>query len=729
MLSKTSGKIFRCLSSVAIVLLSSFFLTAAQAQAAEASARHYTEKAFILEGERQPFHIELSNPTSSDFRTLRVTISFSTDVDVRGLDKTCSKWKPSGVTEAICIIPVFKAGSVKQLSYYIEGDTDLRPGFEVSVAITSLDGTISINSQDSETEGLADNSRFIEGATLNISVARDILRDSDADGVSDVGERVVGTDPSNPNSVSRDNAIIDVAVLLSEETGDYYNGKFGGRVENLIASTNQFYRENNIGITLRLVAMGRVDYSGSSIDQAFTNFTGGQDAAFTELGSIIEGTGADVVVFAHTMFTNADSTCGIGLGNSAAVQGDFYRELYNDRMLSVIDVSRNCISRRNIAVELAFNMGVVLTREDSPEGGTFSFSSGYIQDQSFSTSVANSFRDGSSENTRLNLLSSPERLCLGQPCGVDRGSLAEGADAVFSLNATRHVIADLAPTVKPITAEDNQPKITINEKNSGALEVLQYPNKSTALVGDWVPYQVEARNTSGSVLHNLEFRFRSSSQAELLRTTDSQCAILVAEGEELVTGSPNEFEGRGDIVCYVRTLNPGEVAGFNYSTKIESSVDFLGQQLHLQSAFVNNIFMLESRVCIPVLENRVDLDEFGCSFFGGNVNDETNSQNLISNIDLSLGPIVNEAILTVPFVRLFDDGLISAQFRIIQGAARAFELIDMNFLEPQLNPVTASEFSSDEILTIPNVTIDGQLSTLVMRYVEGSEPPLFVEQI
>lgn len=724
------GKIFRCLSSVAIVLSSSCFITTAQSQAAEASARHYTEKPFILEGERQPFYIELSNPTASDFRILRVTISFSVDVDVRGLDKSCSKWKPSGITEVICIIPLFKAGSVKQLSYYIKGDTDLRPGFQVSAAITSLDGSISVSAQDSETEGIVDNSRFIEGATLDISVARDILRDTDADGISDVSERILATDPSNPSSVSRRNAIIDVAVLLSKETDDYYSDKFGGRVEYLIATTNQFYRENNVGITLRLVAMGRIDYSGSSISQASSDFTGGDNSTFSELDSIIAGTGADVVIFAHPMLSGAGSTCGIGLSNAQAVQGDFYPELYSNRMLSVIDVSRNCISLNNLATVLAFNMGVVSARRESPEGGTFSFSSGYIQDQSFSTSIPSNFVGGSSENTKLNLLSSPKRLCLGRPCGIDRGNLAEGADVVFSLNATRHVIADLTPSIKALTAEDSQPKVTIHGGNLNALEVVQYPNKNAGLVGDWVSYQVEARNTSNTELHNLEFRFRTGPEAELLRTKDNQCAILVAEGEELIAGSSNEVEGRGDIVCYVRTLNPGQAAGFNYSSKIESTIELRGQANYLQTAFVNNMFMREAQTCIPVFENLISFGGFNnCDTLISVVNDAVDSQNVLNNIDLSLGPVVSEPILTVPFIRLFDGGLISAQFRIIQGAARTFELIDMNFLEPQLNPVIASEFSSDEMLTILNVAIDGRLSTLVMKYIEGTAPPLFIEQI
>lgn len=717
---------------ISLIMISSgaYLSVFAKATAAEASARHYTEKPFILEGERQPFYIELSNPTSADFRVVRVTVSFSANVDVRGLDSSCSKWLPSGLTEVICIIPQFKAGSVRQLSYDVVGDTDLRPRFEASVVISSLDGSIPVRSQESESVGLSDNSRFIEGAKLEISVARDILKDSDADGISDVSERILATDPSRPNSVSRQNAVIDVAILFSEDTDDYYNGKFGGRAEYLIAATNQFYRDNGVGITLRLVAMGSVDYSGTSIDQASTDFTGGENSAFSNLDSIIDGTGADVLVFAHPMFRSGDSACGIGLTNAEAVQGDFYRELYRDRMLSVIDVSRNCGALSNLAGLLAFNMGVVTNRIESPDGGTFSFSSGYVQDESFATREAGQLGQFSSELVRLNKLSSPERLCLGQPCGIDRNNLSQGADSVFSLNATRHIVADLSPTVMPVSEEVSEPKITIDEQNLSALEVVQYPSATRAMVGDWVSYQVEARNTSSTVLHNLEFRFNDSAVGELLRTNDGQCAILAAKDEEVTMGLANTFEGRGEIVCYVRTLNPGQAAGFNYSAQIENTISLLGDIAYLKTAFVNNFFKPESQACTAVTENLTDaFDVTTCELLKGFADDIAILQNPLNRIDLTLSPVINESILTVPFIRLFDGGLISAQFKIIQGAARVFRLTDMGFLEPRLNPMTVSEFSSDEMLTIPNFTIDGQQSTLVLKYVEGSVPPLFIEQI
>ncbi|MBL4582523.1 MAG: hypothetical protein JKY29_11940, partial [Gammaproteobacteria bacterium] len=112
-----------------------------------------------------------------EFKVVRAVVSFNKNVDVRGLDKHCSQWKPDNKTQLICTIPLLKAESFLLLSYYIVGEVNLRPGFVASLSVTSLDDSIAVSAQDSSSVGLSDGSRFIEGSALSISVARDILRD------------------------------------------------------------------------------------------------------------------------------------------------------------------------------------------------------------------------------------------------------------------------------------------------------------------------------------------------------------------------------------------------------------------------------------------------------------------------------------------------------------------------------------------------------------------------
>ncbi len=717
---------------LAIITLILTSTAASSIFAAEPSLRHYTQKDFILEGERQAFFVELTNPSSDDLRVVKLTFSLSAKVEVRGLDRSCSQWRPNNQTEIICTIPLLKSGASKSFSYSLVGALDARPSFTVAASATHTEGTIAIVEQDSTTTGIADGNREIEGASLTIKVGRDILKDSDGDGVSDASELVQRTDPRNPRSFSRDNAIIDVAVLLSNQTDEYYNDLFGARLEYLIETTNQFYRENKVGITLRLVAMGRVDYSGTSIDQAFDDISSGSSAPFSDLTKIIDGVGADVIVFAHPFFRGGGSDfCAVGQNNRSAVQGDFYRERFATGMVSVIDVSEDCVNLNNLAGVLAFNMGIVTDRGESPEGGTFAFSSGYVLNDYFATFVPSRTERQTSlsaETLRINRLSNPQRICVGQPCGIDRGNLTQGADAVFSLNATAHIISDLAPTKVPVVADDIAPKKTITAENVAAISIAQSPSVGAAMLGDWVSYQVEAQNNSSGTLHHLEFRFGFLEQAELFTTQDTQCAVLAAEDQSGEVDDSAMGSTRGQLVCYVLALEPNQKAGFSYGVKIEESAQSF-PTYYISYAAVNNQIVPRASVCTPVLQDSDDTAGYGdCEFVSEFFGSQPSGPRLTSNIDSTLQPVLNGSILTVPFIKLYDGGLISAQFKFIQGSVLALELIDVEYLEPRINPQTFGGFGSDGVLTLRNVKIGGELSTVQLKLFERSDPPLFLQQ-
>lgn len=740
------------LSLLFLLTAGPFFSVFIYAQETVASARHYTGKSFLLDGERQPFHIELSNPTSSSLQEVTVTVSFTAELEVRGLDGDCSESKPGSSTEITCTIAEVEPRSFQQLSYDIVGDVDLRPGFSVSTSVSSVGGSILVQSQDTDSLGLLDNSRLVEGPIFDIFVARNILLDSDGDGVSDASELSIGTDPSNRFSVSNRNAVIDVLVLQSEETDRHYEGRFGGRVDYLLAATNQFYKENNVGITLRLAAFGTVDYSSSAqtVTDIFNELFERSNTAFNDIDLMIKNTGADVVLFAHPVFPsavvdpNADPDiaptlfCSVAQTNADAVQGDFYKEAFGFRMLSVLNSSRDCLGAANLAVPLALNMGIVRTRQSNPEGGTFSFSSGHIQGNYFETFVPASITPETAapdtvvevRGVGINILSSPERLCLGRPCGVDRNDLVNGADAVFSLNATAHIVADLSPTVTPLSASDIEPKVTIAASNKESIEVRQFSNSRKIVRGDWVSIQVEARNTSADVLHNLEFRFVSSFDSELFRTGDNQCSILAASGAELSQDLFGSREGQGSIVCYVNNLQPGQVAGFSYSVRVDNSISDFGQNGFLSLAGVNNQLMRDGQACFIVSETSAESGVASdvCSLFTADSNLFTDPTRELDGINPALLPEIIGSVFTVPFVRLFDGGLISAQFRVIEGTARSYELIDLNNLSSFLSPNTAAQFAEDGQLAISNATIDGVGGyNMILRLAEGAGAPTFVE--
>ncbi|MFK7865598.1 MAG: thrombospondin type 3 repeat-containing protein [Pseudohongiellaceae bacterium] len=730
--------------SATLLLISLLALTAMvnQAQAAEASARHYTAKPYIFDGERQAFYLDINNTSSSSFRVVRTTISFTENVEIRGLDGDCSLSRPSNLVQITCILPQVKANSFERISYDIVGDLDFRAGFEVSATISSPDGDITIQDQDASAEGVADNDLLIEGPTLNLVVARDVLRDSDSDGISDMSEIAMGTDPSNASSFSNANAIIDVAVLQSEETDRYYGGKFGSRVEALLAATNQQYRDNNIAITLRLVALGTVDYDSADKDISLVaeEFFALSGESFSNVDIIKENTGADLVVFAHPLFRDSDGTedsgffCGIGLTNTEAVQGDFYQELFGSRMLSVISSSLNCSGRGLLTSLFALNMGVAISRQESIEGGTFSFSAGYVEEGYFASYVPSTIdREATSEAPELgsNMLSNPEKLCFGRPCGIDKSNLATGADAVFSLNATRHSVAELAPTVKPVSSEDLEHKVTINSNNVESIQVRQFGDVKHAVTGDWVSVRVEATNTSAVTLHHLEVSVGSSFQPLALRSSDNQCSILAQQGSSVVQDLLGANEGVGRLTCFVNQLAPGATAGFSYSLQIGNSTrSFFGQDLFSVPARVNNETIRESQACFSVSDNALQqaiaLDV--CPAYIEGQSRLLDPRRQFDGINPNLLPELSGSVFTIPFIRLFDDELVSAMFKVSGETSRRYELIDINYLSSDVFPVTTAQYSEEGILTINKAVIEGLGGySLTLRLDRLSNPPIFIE--
>ena len=164
----------------------------------------------------------------------------------------------------------------------------MKPGFSSTISVSSNEGGFSIDEQSTTSIGLGDGDRSIEGATLDLLVLRDVLFDVVRNGVPDVNETIMGTDPQNPTSFSLEPAVIDVAVLYSSLAGDYYGTKITNRIEHLLTATNQFYRNNDVGITLRVVAMDEVEYSDSdaSLNETFNKFSAQSHEAFFELESI-----------------------------------------------------------------------------------------------------------------------------------------------------------------------------------------------------------------------------------------------------------------------------------------------------------------------------------------------------------------------------------------------------------------------------------------------------------
>lgn len=704
----------------------------------EPSLRYHTSKPFIFHEERLPFYIDINNPTAADLNVVRIDIEFSDLVDVRGLDDDCSMWLPGGITALVCVLPRVNAGSTRQLNYYVVGDINLRPGFSSTISASSYEGTISVIQQSPANLGLSDGDLGIEGLELNMSVVRNILFDVDSDGVRDINETILGTNPYDSSSVSQQNPVIDVAVLYSTLASNYYSTKIENRVERLITATNQFYRDNDIGITLRVVAMEEVDYSenDTSLNTTFTNFSSQDHEAFTELESIRTSSGADLLLFMHALNRpQGEISCGKSSTNGSGLQGDLDRDTFEGQLLTVMDVSWRCLGQSDLAEFFASNMGIVPSRRENPEGGTFSFSAGYAIDNLFSTRVANTSNLNAppfGNTLKLHRYSDPRRLCLGHPCGIDRTDVINGADAVFSLNATRYLVSNLTPEVVPVSAADLEQKATIDAETSSGIALAQTSQHIGALENDWVTYNVETENLSAVPQHDLEFTFFNLTNPIPVRTSDQRCTILGESVADIPIRTGDLIENRGEIVCYIEVLNPGQTADFSYSINIEETENLDGDNFLRQFAAVNNVIFPETEVCLPVYSDLISAATGSdvCTRLEA-IDDEgsdspTNPEDLF---DLTLKPSIAGSILTTPYIRLFDDSLLSAQFRVRIFEQISLELVDYEFLNQNLQPETPSFLNVQQELEIRGIEFEGTSYNLSLKFIEGSDPVSFSDLI
>jgi len=93
--------------------------------------------------------------------------------------------------------------------------------------------------------------------------------------------------------------------------------------------------------------MDEVEYSDSdaSLNETFNKFSAQSHEAFFELESIRTSSGADLLLFVHALDHQAgEFVCGVGASNGESLQGDLDRDTFEGRLLSVVDIGRQCLS-------------------------------------------------------------------------------------------------------------------------------------------------------------------------------------------------------------------------------------------------------------------------------------------------------------------------------------------------------------------------------------------------
>lgn len=699
--------------------------------------RFYAPKDIVFEQERLPFTVELSNPTDESLGVVQIAVQFSALVEIVDLDSHCGRRIPNNQTQLVCILPNVEAQSSHKVGFAVVGNVDDRPGFSVGVGATasaSSVGGFQVLSQATGTDGIADGSRFVEGETLTIQVARHVLFDQDRDGLGNISEILAGTSPSNGDSFPQDNAVIDITFLYSQQADEFYRGKIGPLAENLITTTNQFLRDNRVNITLRLAAMGLQEYDkpGAGINQVLEDFSAENSEDFPDLEAIRVGTGADILIFLH-LFENSGSEEFCSFSTTVgAIHGDFYPEAHAGKLLSVRNVGSECSGQSDLATGLAINMGIVSSREAVPEGGTFPFSAGYVTPERIAT--RENFINYSPENDFLfllpNRLSNPQRICELSSCGFDRNDIVNGADTVFSLNATRYLIANLTPSVLPMSTAEIHSGPTVSWDNLPPLNMIISSPDGGAIKGQGVQVNVEFSNDGSESIHNLRIRLRADNSQATFVTEDDQCFVL-ADNSIVASESDYQVPTQGEVVCFVRELPPDQKAGFSYEVHIDN--DVLPNEIVpiTLSGIVNMWPIRSSEFCIPFYESVTQSQSSSnpCPSVNQSVNSTNALQITLDSelLDPSLQPALNDNRLTVPYLRLFDGSLVSALFEVLNGNNTRLQLLDYSQLDSSFSAHVESNYSEDGELVLHAVDNDGSNYRINARLKEPSD--LFVFEV
>jgi hypothetical protein len=270
----------------------------------------------------------------------------------------------------------------------------------------------------------------------------DMLEDSDGDGVSDVNESLMQTNPQNASS-KPGASVLDVMVLYTPGVTALYKGDHLTRIMHVLEYGNESFQNAGIEASLRLVHLEEIQFSESVQDSVVLAAMKNRDGVFSDLQEKRIAAGADLVILYRPDFEGADSG-GRGTLPGLGFDGDFKSKDGSDVFATAYISEWDHLTIH----EFGHNMGLGHDRREESNRGTFLWSRGHGVDAEYATVMT--YGDGFSTRNYLRRFSSPKYNCRGEsgllyPCGVDKSDTEQGADAALSIDTVRFQVAQWAP--------------------------------------------------------------------------------------------------------------------------------------------------------------------------------------------------------------------------------------------------------------------------------------------
>ena len=262
----------------------------------EVSIEQSLSSEFAVIGDQVTVSIAVTNKTSNALSDESVSVFFILD-DAEFIDSSpaCAVDDSGPQTILRCAINSLAPAATTSFEYTVETTANSYPQLASSVFLGDAFG-----------QSLRDDAF--------IFVVKDTLKDSDSDGISDVNEALLGTDPQDSaSSVGADFiAQTDLLFLYSQKFLDSIGDiSPETHINQLVEVTNTYFADSGALVRFRPVFYGFTDFdTGNDLNRvmdAMSDATG----VFSELPELREKVGADITVFIDGLFPGGDA-CGLG---------------------------------------------------------------------------------------------------------------------------------------------------------------------------------------------------------------------------------------------------------------------------------------------------------------------------------------------------------------------------------------------------------------------------------